>query len=85
MILEGVIQKNATVLGDDGEIYNLPVRGTDHEGYSEVLIDAKNVEGDGWMCRQSIKPYLGMRVRFCCNTKPPYGYNYEIIEKEVKK
>mgnify|MGYP001564368584 CR=1 FL=1 len=74
--MEGIINKDATVLGDDGNIYNLPIRGEDEDSYKEVLIDAKSIGLSGWMHRQSVKPLIGKRVKFV-----PQGveYNYEII------
>ena len=82
MVLEGIIQKDGTVLTEKGEIYRLPRRGTDEKGYPEVLIDAKPVGGRGVFSRQSIKPYIGMKVSFYCNTKAPHGFNYTIIKEE---
>ena len=84
MILEGIIKKDGSILGDNGKKYNLPQRGTDDEGYPEVLIDAKNIGGDGWMRGQSIKPYIGMKVRFYFNEGGREGYGYEIINEEEK-
>ncbi len=78
--LTGVIRKNGTVLAEDGTIHNLPVRGTDREGYKEVLIDAKSIGGRGSFSRQSVKPYIGMTVRFYRNGGKEFnGYNFEII------
>jgi len=82
MILEGIIQEDARVLGEDGNVYHLPVRGTDEEGYPEVLIDAEEIGGDGWMYRQSVKPYIGMKVLFYKNPGAKEGFNYKIINKE---
>ena len=79
MKLEGVIQKDGSVLGDDNIRYLLPVRGED-DGYPEVLMDAKDVGGKGWMSRQSIKPYIGMKVEFDY-VKKPYGYNFKILKE----
>jgi len=79
MILEGIIQEDASVLGDNGKIYHLPVRGTDEKGYSEVLIDATKVGGEGSFSRQSVKPYVGMEVRFYSNCESCEGFNYQVI------
>ena len=84
--LTGVIRKNGTVLAEDDTIHNLPSRGTDNEGYKEVLIDAKKVGGGGSWGRQSIKPYIGMTVRFFRNSKDTQGFNFEIVpDKPVTK
>jgi len=80
MILEGIIRKN-DVLGDDDKVYKMPLRGTEN-GYNEVLMDARAVGGDGFFRRQSVAPYIGMRVEFVVSEKG-YGYNYTII-KETK-
>lgn len=76
--MKGIILKNATVLGDDGIIYHLPLRGLDRESYAEVLIDAKSVGGYGYFKRQSIKPFIGMNVTFSVGNGN--GYNYEIVK-----
>jgi len=77
--LEGIILVNATVKALDGSIHNLPIKGTDSEGYSEVLIDAIGVGGIGYMQRQSIKPYIGMKVEFIA-FKGYSGFNFKIIK-----
>ena len=80
-ILTGVIQKDATVLAEDGTIHNLPRRGIDDEGYPEVLIDAKEVGGFGVFRQQSIKPYIGMKVEFVRNGGKRYnGFNFVILK-----
>ena len=63
---------------DDGRKFSLPVRGTDGDGYPEVLIDASSVGGDGDFYRQSSKPYIGMLVIFLTNNGK-HGYNFLII------
>lgn len=75
---KGIIQKDGVL--SNGKLYNHDVRGTDDEDYPEVLIDAKEVGGRGSFSRQSIKPYIGMTVRFKVSQKDtPYDY---IIKKE---
>ena len=82
MRLEGIIQKEGIVLGGDGKEYHFEMRGTDEGGFSDVLMNAKFVGGKGFMQRQSIKSYIGMRVVFDCNTRVPFGYNYTIINSK---
>jgi len=84
MKLEGIIQKDGVVRGEDGKKYYLPVRGTDKEGYPEVLINAREVGGKDLFHKQSIKNYVGMRVKFLISPTGE-GYNYKIIKKGVKK
>ncbi len=55
--LEGIILENGDVLAKKNKIYHLPKRGTDEEGYPEVLIDAESVGDPGFFQRQSVKPY----------------------------
>lgn len=74
--MQGTILKDGTVIGEDNKVYHLPFRGTDEEGYPEVLMDASSVGGSGYAQRQSIKPYIGMTVSF---VGVGNGYNYEII------
>ncbi|MCK9575730.1 MAG: hypothetical protein WC979_02505 [Candidatus Pacearchaeota archaeon] len=81
--MEGIIKDSysAAVLGDDGVTYFIDsVRGIDGEGYPQVLIDAKNVGGRGYMQRQSIKPYIGMKVKFVVS-QTGHAYNFEILSK----
>jgi hypothetical protein len=78
--LYGIIREDATVLADDGTIHNLPVRGTDKDGYPEILIDAKDIGGDDDFYRQSIKPFVGMRVTFGRVEKGYQGFNYKVIK-----
>jgi hypothetical protein len=79
-VLTGIIQKDGSVLAEDGTIHWLPRRGTDNEGYAEVLIDAKIVGGYGEFQRQSIKPYIGMTVEFVRNGKDFKGFNFTILK-----
>ncbi len=74
--MEGIIKENGTVLGEDGSIYFLPIRGRDTEGYFEVLVDAKSIGLKGFFMRQSIKFLIGERVSFVPNGD---GYNYKVI------
>lgn len=76
--LIGIIKEDGSVETEDGRNFYIGRRGTDKEGYPEVLIDAKSVGGDGWMHRQSIKPYIGMKCHFV-SANGIYGYNFEII------
>lgn len=64
---------------EDGRKFILPIRMIGDDGFPEILIDAKSVGGDGWMHRQSSKPFIGMKVKFFCNNTK-YGYDFEIIK-----
>lgn len=77
--MKGIIQKDGTVIGEDGKTYQLPVRGTDSEGFPEVLIDAKSIGGRGSFQRQSVKPLIGKQAEFVVSGTG-HGYNYIIIE-----
>ena len=80
-ILIGIIRKDGSVLAEDGSIQWLPIRGTDKEGYPEVLMDAKEVGGKGTFQGQSIKPFIGMTVEFVRANKKYKGYNFTILKK----
>lgn len=82
--LTGIIQKDGSVLAEDGTLHYLPKRGTDTEGYPEVIIDAKSVGGDGWMYRQSVKPFIGMTVEFVRMNKKFQGFNFVILKPKQK-
>ena len=79
-VLIGIIQKDGSVIAEDGTIHYLPRRGTDDEGYPEVLVDAKDVGGEGCMSRQSIKPFIEMSVEFVRVSKMSQGYNFIILK-----
>jgi hypothetical protein len=81
----GTIQKNG-VLGEDGVLYRHATRGTDKHGYPEVLMDAKEVGGRGIISRQSIKPFIGMIIRFIAIPgKPESAYNHTIFKEDNLK
>lgn len=84
-VLTGTILENGDVELDDGRIFSIPQRGTDSEGYPEVLIDAKTIGGNGFMQRQSIKPYIGMKCMFMHNEGAKCGFNFTIITLEDEK
>ncbi len=85
MKLEGILQKNGVVLGTNNKRYRLSSYHTDNEGYPCVLIDTSKVDGKDSWATQSIKPFIGMKIKFFVTFKG-YGYNYQIIKnkKEVK-
>lgn len=75
----GTIRKDSTVLADDGTVHKLPIRGTSKDGYDEILIDAISVGGDIDTRRQSIKPFIGMRVEFTRVDETLKGFDFKII------
>lgn len=81
-VLIGIITKDGTVKLEDGREFIISTRGTDKEGYPEVLIDAINVGGRGCFSRQSIKPFIGMKCWFVLNEGTTHGFNFEIIANE---
>ena len=82
-ISTGILQTDGSVLAEDGTIHWPPTRGTDNEGYPEILIDAKEVGGSGYCSRQSIKPYIGMVVEFVRYDEKHQGYNFTILKNEL--
>jgi len=84
MYLEGIIQEDGyTILGEDDKEYRLPFRMTGDDGFPEVLINAKDVGGDGYMARQSVRAYIGYTVSFFTKNQNDDGMNYKILPKEV--
>lgn len=77
-ILIGKITDNGRYVDVDGTLYILPIRGVDEEGYPEILIDSKSINGKGTFTRQSSKPLVGMNVEFVTNNEL-YGFNFKII------
>jgi len=77
MKLTGVIKSDGFVETPEGKLFILPIRGTDKSGFSEVLIDATSVGGSGEFKRQSIKPFIGMKVDFSTNNGI-HGYDFII-------
>jgi len=80
-LLTGILQKDGSVIAEDGTIHWPGTRGTDEEGFPEILIDAKDVGGYGTFSRQSVKPYIGMTVEFVRNGKKYQGFNFKIIKE----
>ncbi len=79
--LTGTILASGWVMCDTtGRLFQLDWRGTDSEGYPEVLIDASKVGGDYSFKKQSIKPYIGMKCTFTINTMYPKAFNFKIIK-----
>jgi len=76
--LNGIIRNDGFVETSDGKLFILPIRGTDNNGFPEVLIDATLVGGKSSFSRQSIKPLINMKVEFITNNGE-YGYNFKII------
>lgn len=76
--LIGIIHKDAYVEVPDGRKFYLSKFGMDNDGYPEVKIDATLVGGYGSFTRQSIKPYIGMKVSFVTNNGKN-GFNFDII------
>jgi hypothetical protein len=78
-ILTGILLVDGYVKTDNGELFILPIRGTDENGFPEVLINAKQVGGSGEFKRQSIQPYIGMKVQFAYSGGNR-GYNFTIVK-----
>lgn len=78
-VITGIIQNDASVIAEDGTIHFLPVRGTDSEGYKEVLVDAQDVGKEGSFVRQSVKPFIGMTVEFVRINSKSRGFDFKII------
>lgn len=79
--MKGTIQQDGNVKGEDGKLYLSERRGTDKEGFSEILIDAKAVGLNSSMSRQSVKPLIGMTVEFQVSPAGQ-GYNYVIVNNK---
>ncbi len=77
--MTGTINADATITGEDGNVYNLSIKGTSPIGEIEVLVDATRVGGKGTFAKQPINPFIGMKVNFMINPAGG-GYNYTIIK-----
>ena len=69
--MEGTIQCDGKILGDDGQIYE-PRR---HSRNGELTI---LLERTSWS-RMLVEPIIGRRVQFTISSNG-YGYDYELIE-----
>ena len=74
----GIIDKHGYVELENGERFQLPIRGNDN-GYPEVLIDARNVGGYGSFSRQSIQPFIGMKCEFFITKNGLDPYDFKIV------
>ena len=77
MKLEGIIKSDGFVETSGGKLFILPIRGVDEKGFVQVLIDATSVGGSGSFKRQSIEPFIGMKVEFVTNNGL-YGFNFTL-------
>lgn len=66
-----------------GKQFILPFRGTDRNGFPEVLIDAQRVGGDGMFRRQSIAKWIGWPVEFM-TANGETGFSFEILGPPVE-
>ena len=69
------------VLGDDGEIYFLPLKGMDDEGYHKVLLGVSTIDSVVLPTIQSIKPFIGRRVVFWL-TVIGQGCDYVVVDED---
>lgn len=79
----GVLLADGTVLAEDGKIESVSVRSYDNEGYPEICIDSKKVNGQGSFSRQSIKDLIGMDVIFTINGRRKEGFkgfNFTVVK-----
>lgn len=77
-VLIGKITTDGRYVAVGAILYTLPIRGYDEEGFPEILIDSKSINGKGLFQRQSSKPFIGMNVEFVTNNEL-YGFNFKII------
>jgi len=77
-ILIGKITTDGRYVDVDGQLYTLPIRGYTDDGYPEILINSRSINGKGCFERQSSKPFIGMNVEFVTNNEL-YGFNFKII------
>ena len=72
MKLEGIIKSDGFVETSGGYLSYV-----DEKGFVQVLIDATSVGGSGSFKRQSIEPFIGMKVEFVTNNGL-YGFNFTL-------
>lgn len=77
--MKGTIREDATVLGEDGKTYQLPVRPINSDGFPHILINAKAAGGKGYGEWQSVEPFVGKEVQFVVSATGS-GVNYVIVE-----
>lgn len=85
MILEGVIQENGKVLGDNGKWYSINLIKKGSEESPRILIDIPDRNGEWNIVNHPIKEYIGKRVLFMYNAFLPSGFGYKIIKEKGGK
>jgi len=81
-IIKHEIGERPFVLGEDGKIYHF--RCSDlNEDYPIVTdLYTKDIDNEGSWSYKSIKPYIGMVVRFWIAVGNGSGYNFEIFKED---
>lgn len=84
-LMFGVLQEDGTILTEDGKIESISIISYDKDGNPEIMIDSKEIDGQGSWHRRTFKHLVGMTVSYIVNGKREEGYkgfNHTILRNE---
>lgn len=84
-LMFGILQEDGTILTEDGKIESFSIISYDKDGNPEIMIDSKEIDGQGSWHRRTFKHLVGMTVSYIVNGKREEGYkgfNHTILRNE---
>lgn len=81
----GILQEDGYLLAEDGKIESISIMSYDKDGNPKIMIDSKEIDGEGPWHRRTIKHLVGMTVSYIVNGKREEGYkgfNHTILKSE---
>lgn len=84
-LMFGILQEDGTILTEDGKIESISIISYDKDGNPEIMIDSKEIDGQGSWHRRTFKHLVGMTVSYIVNGKREEGYkgfNHTILRNE---
>lgn len=84
-LMFGILQEDGTILTEDGKIESISIISYDKDGNPEIMIDSREIDGQGSWHRRTFKHLVGMTVSYIVNGKREEGYkgfNHTILRNE---
>lgn len=84
-LMFGILQEDGTILTEDGKIESISIISYDKDGNPEIMIDSREIDGQGSWHRRTFKHLVGMTVSYIVNGKREdghKGFNHTILKSE---
>ena len=84
-LMFGILQEDGTLLTEDGKIEPISIISYDYEENPQIMIDSREIDGQGSWRRRTIKHLVGMTVQYIVNGKREEGhkgFNHIILKSE---